>query len=308
MKLAVPDLISNSYFPAIAAVELGCFAEQGLDMSLELIFPVDRAYRAMRDGEVDLVGGSAHSVLAAFPEWAGCKLLCAQGQGMYWFLVMRSDLRPVRGDIGIVRGRRIGAAPWVEMGLRQLLIAAGIDPARDEVVIAPVPGATGTSVNFGLTAAKALEAGTIDGFWANGMGTEVAVRRGVGTVVLDVRRGDGPPGCFDYTWASIAATQRLVCDTPDTAAACVRAVVAAQKMLKADPDLATRVGEKLYPPEEAGLIARLVRRDLPYYSAAISEDFVAGMNRFARRAGILQGSPAYHDVVATELAPLWDAT
>ena len=24
MKLAVPDMISNSYFPAIAAIELGC--------------------------------------------------------------------------------------------------------------------------------------------------------------------------------------------------------------------------------------------------------------------------------------------
>jgi len=26
MKIAVPDLISNSYFPAVAAVELGKFA------------------------------------------------------------------------------------------------------------------------------------------------------------------------------------------------------------------------------------------------------------------------------------------
>ena len=120
MKLAVPDLISNSYFPAVAAVELGLFAKQGLDVSLELIFPVDKSYRALRDGEIDFVGGSAHSALAAFPEWKGCKLLCAQGQGMYWFLVMRSDLKAKRGDIEVVKGRRIGAAPWVEMGLRRL--------------------------------------------------------------------------------------------------------------------------------------------------------------------------------------------
>jgi len=192
MKLAVPDLISNSYFPAVAAVELGLFAKQGLDVSLELIFPVDKAYQALRDGEIDFVGGSAHSALAAFPEWKGCKLLCAQGQGMYWFLVMRSDLKAKRGDLEVVKGRRIGAAPWVEMGLRRLLGEAGLDPARDGIAIAPVPGATGAGVNFGLTAAKALEDGKIDGFWANGMGTELAVRRGVGTVVLDVRRGDGP--------------------------------------------------------------------------------------------------------------------
>jgi len=49
-------------------------------------------------------------------------------------------------------------------------------------------------VNFGLTAAKALEDGLIDSFWANGMGTEVAVRSGAGKIVLDIRRGDGPEG------------------------------------------------------------------------------------------------------------------
>src|SRR5262252_7988995 len=161
MRLAVPDLISNSYFPAVAAVELGFFRNDGLDVELELIFPVDEAYRAMRDGRVDFVAGSAHSALAAFPEWQGAKLLCAQGQGMYWFLVMRADLRAARGDISVVKGKSIGAAPWVEMGLRRLLVEAGIDLARDEVRIAPVPGAQGAGVNFGVTAAKALEDGKI---------------------------------------------------------------------------------------------------------------------------------------------------
>jgi len=50
MKLAVPDMISNSYFPAIAAIELGCFKQEGLDVELELIFPVDKSYAALRDG------------------------------------------------------------------------------------------------------------------------------------------------------------------------------------------------------------------------------------------------------------------
>src|SRR5215813_6367033 len=148
MKLAVPDLISNSYFPAVAAVELGLFAEEGLDVSLELVFPVDRAYREMRDGNIDFVGGSAHSALAAFPEWHGAKLLCAQAQGMYWFLVMHRDIGAKRGDVAAVKGKSIGAAPWVEMGLRGLLTAAGIDLQRDNVKIAPVPGALNAGVNF----------------------------------------------------------------------------------------------------------------------------------------------------------------
>jgi NitT/TauT family transport system substrate-binding protein len=305
MKIAVPDLISNSYFPAAAAVELGFFKKEGLDVALEMIFPVDKAYAAMRDGAVNFVGGSAHSALAAFPEWNGAKLLCAQGQGMYWFLVMRSDLKPKRNDLGIVKGRSIGAAPWVEMGLRRLLVAGGIDLARDGVKIAPVPGAVGAGVNFGVTAAKALEEGKIDGFWANGMGTEVAVRRGVGTVVLDIRRGDGPKGCFDYTMASIAATDELIEKNPAAAAAAVRAIVQTQQALRQQPELATAVGRKLFPPSEADLIAELIRRDLPYYDAAISENFVAGMNAFARDVGILNGQPGYRDVVATQFAPLW---
>src|ERR671934_2481632 len=212
MKLAVPDMISNSYFPAIAAIELGCFKQEGLDVSLELIYPVDKSYAALREGAVDFVGGSAHSALAAFPGWEGAKLLCAQAQGMYWFLVMHADLGAKRGDLDVVKGRSIGAAPWVEMGLRRLLAEAGIDLQRDGVTIAPVPGALGAGVNFGVTAAKALEDGKIDGFWANGMGAEVAVRGGIGTVVLDVRRGDGPKPAFHYTQPVIAVTDRLLAD------------------------------------------------------------------------------------------------
>jgi NitT/TauT family transport system substrate-binding protein len=307
MKLAVPDLVSNSYFPAAAAVELGFFAAEGLDVSLELVFPVDRAYRQLRDGNIDFVGGSAHSALAAFPEWDGVKLICAQAQGMYWFLVMRADLIPRRGDVGIVKGKTIGAAPWVEMGLRRLLAEAGIDPEQDRVTIAPVPGAAaqGGVVNFGMTAARALEDRLIDGFWANGMGAELAVRRGVGSVVLDVRRGDGPKACFNYTMSALAATDKLIRDSPETAAAAVRALVKTQQALKADPDRATEVGRRLFPPDAAELIADLIRHDLPFYDASISREFVAGMNAFARDVGILHDDIPYENVVATRFAELW---
>ncbi len=177
MKLAVPDMISNSYFPAIAAIELGFFKQEGLDVELELIFPVDKCYAALRDGAVDFVGGSAHSALAAFPEWQGVKLLCAQAQGMYWFLVMHKDFGATRGDLGVVKGKSIGAAPWVEMGLRRLLdrgrhrsrarrhhdrAGAGRDRRRRQF--------------RRHRRARRWRTRKIDGFWANGMGAEVAVQ------------------------------------------------------------------------------------------------------------------------------------
>jgi ABC-type nitrate/sulfonate/bicarbonate transport system substrate-binding protein len=307
IKLVIPDLVSNSYLPAVAAVELGFFKKEGLDAEVELIYPVDACYRALREGRAHFVGGSAHSAPSAFPEWRGVKLLAALAQGMYWFLVLRADIGAKRGDVSAVRGRRIGAAPMVDLGLKRLLIEAGIDLGRDEVTIAPVPGMAGSGISFGVNAAKALEEGKIDGFWANGMGAEVAVRRGVGTVVLDVRRGDGPKGCFHYTCPVLATTAELLAREPETAAAAVRAVVNVQQALKADVSLATEVGRKLFPPFEAALIADVVARDLPYYDATISPDFFRNMTRFVVEVGLSSQEPAYPEVVATEFDRLWKA-
>jgi NitT/TauT family transport system substrate-binding protein len=302
MKIAIPDLISNSYFPAIAAVELGMFKQEGLDVGLELIVPVENAMAALKDGSLEFLGCSSHLVVGGFPEWRGAKLLCAQAQGMYWFLVMRSDLKAARGDLNAVKGRRIGAAYWVGMALRQLLREAGIDPERDGVEIAPIPGAHGAGMSFGVMAAKALEEGRVDGFWANGMGAELAVRRGVGTLVLDARRDPGVP---DYTMASIVASDRLIASKPDVAAAAVRAIVKTHHALKHNVELAHDIGRRLFPETEAGLIADLIRRDLPHYSATISPEAVERMIRFSQRAGVLKRTPSYDEVVAGQFAPLW---
>jgi NitT/TauT family transport system substrate-binding protein len=306
MKLAVPDLISNSYLPAIAAVELGFFRREGLDVALELVVPVEDALMRMREGSLDFIGCSAHLLVAGFPEWQGVKLICAQAQGMYWFLVMRAELvRDGARGLEVVKGRRIGAAHWVGMGLRRLLLAAGIDPERDGVTIAPIPGAHGAGINFGVTAAKALEDGKVDGFWANGMGAALAVKRGVGMVVLDARRGEGAKGAFDYTMAVVAATDGLIAGAPDAAAAAVRAIVKTQQALRQDATLAREVGRRLFPAEEAELIVELIWRDLRYYDASISPAFVASMTQFSRDVGILKGHPKYEDVVATQFGDLW---
>jgi ABC-type nitrate/sulfonate/bicarbonate transport system substrate-binding protein len=304
MRIAVPDIISPSYFPAEAAVVLGCFAEQGIQAEIELISPVEKAYAALRNGEIEIVAGSAHSALSAFPRWQGMKLLCAQSQGMYWFLVMRADIGASRGDVSCVKGRRIGAAPWVGMGLRRLLIAAGVDPERDDVTIAPIPGSLAPGVNFGVVAARALEQKAVDGFWANGMGAEIAVRSGIGALVLDVRRGDGPRAAFNYTMPTLAATDAFIAQRPQEAVASVRAVVGAQKILKRDVTRSLEVGQRLFP-DEAEFIVELVRRDLPFYQAGLAENFIAGMNQFARDLGILDAGVTYSAVVAEQFRDEW---
>jgi len=295
MKVAIPDLISPSYFPAIAAVEMGFFKQEGIDATLELLYPVTKTYEDLRDGKLDFVGGASHAVLYAFKDWQGAKLLCALAQHMYWFLIVASKFSPRKGDLSCVKGLRIGAAPGPVDGLKQLLKQEGIT----DVQIGPVPGfAVGQTASFGLLAAKALEEGKIDGFWANGMGAEVAVRNGIGTLVLDARR-DGSEEAKGYTFPALVATQKLIDENPGAAAGAVRAIMNAQRALKEDPERATEVGRKLFPPTEASLIAELIRRDLPFYDPAISKKTVDSMNRFAQDLGILSAPVHYRQVVWT---------
>jgi ABC-type nitrate/sulfonate/bicarbonate transport system substrate-binding protein len=307
MRIGVPDMVSNSYFPAIAAVDLGCFKAEGIDAEVELVFPVPKTMEKLRDGELDFVAGSAHATLTAFPDWQGGKLLAALAKHMYWFLVLRTDLGAKRGDIDAVKGLRIGAAPGPDDGLVQLLKDAGIDPQTHNVDIAPVPGALDSGVSFGVHAAQSLADGIIDGFWANGMGTEVALRSGAGTLVLDARRGDGPASARGFTFPAFVTSDRKIADAPDEVAAAVRAIVRVQHMLKADPSLARQVGEKRFPATEAGLITELIERDLPYYDPTISEDNVSQMNQFAQKLGLVTKDVPYDQAVATQFSHLWTA-
>jgi ABC-type nitrate/sulfonate/bicarbonate transport system substrate-binding protein len=145
-------------------------------------------------------------------------------------------------------------------------------------------------------AAQALEEGKIDGFWANGMGAEVAVRNRIGTLVLDARR-DGSDEVKGYTFPALVSSEKVIGENPAAARAAIRAVTAAQKALKEDPDRAAAVGRKLFPPTEAGLIAELIRRDSPFYDPAISKESVIAMNRFAQDIGLLAGPVPYEQVV-----------
>ena len=304
LRIAIPDMVSPSYFPAIAAVELGFFKSEGLDAVIELLFPVTRTCEELREGGLDFAGGAAHAPLYAFKDWSGCKLLCALAQNMYWFLVVRKDLGVKRGDLRALRGLRIGAAPGPVDGLKHLLADSGIDPER-EVRIGPVPGSAGAGVSFGMAAAKALGDGVIDGFWANGMGAEVAVRRGTGALVIDARRGDGPPAARHYTFPAFFTTQKRIDAEPGLVAAAVRAVVGAQQALKADPSLATEAAGKHFPPAERGLIAELIRRDAPFYDPAISEETARSLNAFAHDLGLFSGPATYERTVATQFRDCW---
>ena len=261
------------------------------------------AAAALRNGDIDFLAGSAHAPLHGDPDWGDVRLLVSLARNTYWFLVVRPDLEVTRERLATLHDVRIGAAPGPDLGLRLLLQAEGIDLDAAGIGIAPVPGASAANVSFGVTAAQALQEGRIDGFWANGMGTEVAVRKGVGQVVVDARRDGGDAASF--TFPALMAAGRTIREQSGATAAAVRGIMRAQRDLRRNTELPTEVGRRLFPQMEAGLIAGLIERDLAFYDPAISPEAVDGLAAFARASGLTDRKLGYDDVVAANVRDLW---
>jgi ABC-type nitrate/sulfonate/bicarbonate transport system substrate-binding protein len=256
---------------------------------------------------LDFFGGPAFAATRAFPSWKGAKLLCALSQYSYWFLGVRADLDVKRGDVNAVKGLRISSATaWPGIGLRHMLADAGIDLERDNVQIIPSPPPVGDKGWMGRNGVDALARGDADAFWGNGMRVAVGESLGVAKLHIDLRRGDGPPGARWYSFPALTTSERLLNEQPEVAAGAVRAIVKTQKALKADPSLATEVGNRLFPPDEALLIAGLIERDAPFYDANISQEAVDGLNKFAKAAGLISEPVPYDRLVATQFRHLWN--
>ena len=305
MRIAAVDLVSNTCFPALAAEALGFFTDEGLDARIELV-PMLGATRALRDGAADaMIAGSVHDLLTEFPGWKGVRLCVALSQGTPWLLTVRADLAARRGDFEALRGLRLTAAEGPDLAFKQMLRSAGLDPERD-LEIVELPGVQERDVSFGVFAAQALLDGRIDGFWANAVGAETAVTSGIGKIHVDVRRGDDPDEARLYTFAGLATTDDFIAREPGAIDAAVRAIVKAQKALRADPGIAREVGSRKFPPESAALIASIVARDAPFYDPVISEDAVRHLNAFAKSIGHLTAPVPYEQVIATRCRHLWN--
>ena len=306
LSLAIPDLVSSSYFPALAAVRLGFFQREGLDVTLQHVFPVPACFEALSAKQVDMVVTSAHGPLWAFPRWQGCKVLCSVSQGMYWFLVVRKELSVRKGNLHDLKGLYLAAAPGVATGLEQLFRAARIDPESEHIRIKLPPNGIPQGQSFGVAAADACMRGEVDGFWANGMAAELAVSSGIARCVLDVRRGDGPAEAFHFTQPALMVRDTLVESQPNACRGAIRAIRAAHDALRTDVSLANQVARDLFPPRESALIERLIERDLPYYSTRVEPSLIEGMNAFCIRAGLMEPpNVPMKDIVATQFADEW---
>ena len=91
-RLVVADLDSPSYFVATAAVELGFFKEEGIDIEVERAYGALNGPERLRSGEVHFLGGPAYMATRAFPELERRKV--AVRAGAIFLLVSGGARRP----------------------------------------------------------------------------------------------------------------------------------------------------------------------------------------------------------------------
>jgi len=302
MRIAIPDFVSSTHIALIAAQELRFFRDEGQEVDIVHI-PLKEALESLRDKAVDFCSGAAHVPLMVFPDWRGVKLVAAVTQGTHWILVMRSGLAK-RGEIDVVKGRTIAADRGPDLILKYLLRQSGVDIQRDRVEIGPLP-ADDPNMSFGVGAARALADGKVDGLWANALGCELAIQLGAGSVVIDPRRGDGPIGAGNYSFAALATTESKIERHPDRIEAMLRAVTRAQAIIRQEPRRAAEVVKKLFPSSEAELMSQILERDREFYRPTISVDTISEMNRFATASGLLSHPVPYEQVVATQFQNCW---
>ena len=302
MRIAIPDFVSSTHIALIAAKELGIVRDEGQEVDIVHI-PLMQGLESLRDGAVDFCSGAAHAPLMIFPDWRGVKLVAALMQGTHWMLVMRSGLAK-RGEIEAVKGRRIATDRGPDLVFKYLLRQSGINIQHDQVEIGPL-ATDDPNISFGVAAARALADGRVDGLWANALGCELATQLGAGSVIIDPRRGDGPIGAGNYSFAALATTESNIERNSKRIEAVVRAIGRAQSIIRAEPQRAAEVTRKLFPSTEAELMNQILERDKEFYRPAISVVAISEMNRFATASGLLSHPVPHEQVVATQFRSVW---
>ena len=122
-RMMVADYDSPSYFVATAAVKLGFFKKEGLDVEFVAEYGAKHGPERLRDGSIHFFGGPAFAATRAFPAWKGVKLVAALAQNSYWFMGLRKDIDIPRGDIKALKGLRISSSfAFPRTALRHMLM------------------------------------------------------------------------------------------------------------------------------------------------------------------------------------------
>ena len=290
--------------PQYVAQDEGFFEENGLVVRLVPTTSGPTALQALLSGDVDIMLNGPDFVLQANDSGRSIKFIVGNTARSITTLIARSDWPvPNKGSypaaVRDLEGARIGVTArgsQIENQLRLMLDDAGLDPDEDVTIVA-----TG-----GLdTALAAFDGDQVDAWVAFEPGTTTLLQHpGKGTALVDLRKGEGPAQLTAYPTNGYAASTSFIEENPRIVSSFAAAIGAAQRWL-ADPanraELEEAVAANLQI--DPSLIPRLLDDNLATFSAVIPERGMQDAIDLVKQAGLIESSPSYEDVVATEFAP-----
>ncbi len=287
------------FLPLYAADQLGYFKAEGLTVQFVDFEGGAEVTTAMVGGSIDAGGTMVERPLILTEKGFGAKNLLAMENKNPLHVVLRAN-HPAK-EVKDLKGSKLGmtrAGSGTDLSLRALLKDAGLEPDRDVAIIA-VGGVS--------SANAALKAGQVDGFMGGEPATGIAVHQlKLARYFLDPRMGQGPKFLQYMTFPTLQTSDRFIQANPQATEKLVRAVVKTLKRMREDPESAVRVGQKIFPNLDVGLIRSIITIEKNTYYPQITEEAVHLCNQAQKQVGAVKGDIAYDKVVATQFKHLWD--
>jgi NitT/TauT family transport system substrate-binding protein len=249
-------------FPVYVAKDLKIFEKHGIEA--ELIYGTGiQVANIMVSGSAEL---AVEHALAVVSRGQDVKLMVVDQTLPPFSLVVRDDLptpnanQPYPAMLNDLKGRKIGISTpgaSTDIGLRFLLLQAGLDPQKD-VTIVPVGDPAGEVASLKNHAVDAI------------IGIEPAPLQAVrglkiGRSILDIEGGKGPDVFREYAYNAMFARGAYIKAHPETVRNVVAAIVEAEQMIN-DPAHLDEV-TKVAAANMRGIDVDLLRYHISTYHA-----------------------------------------
>lgn len=292
---------SVGYLPLYAAIDLGLFAEEGLEVEVTTLTGGGHVNATLAGEVFGFIGGPESGAVANVKGSDLVAVANVVNRGNVYF-VAKAGTEPAEGaDMAeyltgkTIVGGRYGGTP--NAILRHILITEGLDPEADVELIEVEDSSAIPSViaqgqaDVAVVAEPQLGLGIQQGLW--------------GEPFLNPLQLLGP-----YAYSSIVVPRETVDSDPDLVQRFVTALAQAQQRIEEDREYAEELAAAQFPTMEPAVLSATLDRayaDSLWGGTALSEEAVETALEVARNGEILDDSdvPQSFDVIAdTQFIPV----
>src|SRR5574337_745916 len=241
------------FLPVYAAEELGYFKAEGITAEFVDFEGGAEVTTAMVGGSIEMGATMVERPMILAEKGFGAKNLVALENKNPLFLLVRDDVKAMKGDVKALKGLKLGMTKpgsGTDLSLRALLKDAGLVPDQDVAVV---------SLGGPSAQVAALKAKSVDGVMTSEPAGAIAVSQlKIARFFVDTRRGEGPKFLQHMTFSTLQAGDKFIQANPDLTGKLVRAIVKTLKRLREDPEAGVQVGQRVFPKMEVALIRQII--------------------------------------------------